>query len=593
MRKGTGVSLRKKICAIAAGIVIGAVCTMAWSSAARGQGARASTPMPADPWPRQFKLKNATALVYQPQVDSWERNRLNFRAVVSVTPTGSKQEVLGVIWATARTQVDRVSRIVSLEDIKLTKSKFPTLPDNGTAYMRTLQQQAVPARRTISLDRLQESLVAAGSVKPQPVQINNTPPRIIVSRSLAILVPILGGPVWRPVAGTHFERVINTEVLILREQGSSTNFLHVFDGWLNANSLTGTWYPSTIFPPGFDRVASDLGKNGQVDLIDGGKMQPKPSLANGAPAIYVSETPAELVVFKGEPSFTPIAGTSLRWATNTAAYVIVDSVSFNYYVLLSGRWFRALDLAGPWTYVASNNLPPDFSRIHVESPAGVVLASVAGTPQAEGALIANSIPQTATVKLATGPKFSPVIDGSPQFQQIPDTSLNYVINSPTPIILVNANSYYALTGGIWFNAPAVSGPWAVATSVPGVIYTIPSTSSLHYVTYVKVYGSTASVVYVGYTPGYLGTVVAPDGVVVFGTGYTYQPWIGTAYYPPPPTYGVMAQPIYNPAVGMSFGFAIGYTAAAMTAAYYHPYYHPMYYHPAYYPLLRPSLLWVG
>ena len=563
------------------------VSVLGWSGAVWAQGTSRATPTPADPWPRQFKLKNAIALVYQPQVDSWEMNMLSFRAVVSITPTGSKQEILGVIWATARTQVDRVSRIVALEGIKLTKSNFPTLPDNGADYMRALQQQAVPARRTISLDRLQESLVAADSVKPAPVSVNNDPPRIIVSQSLAILVPILGGPVWRPVAGTRFERVINTELLVLREQGSTTNFLHVFDGWLSANNLTGTWSPSTIFPPGLDKVASDLSKSGQVDLIDGGKMQPKPSLANGAPAIYVSETPAELIVFKGEPSFTPIPGTTLRWATNTAAYVIVDSVSFDYYVLISGRWFRAPDLAGPWTYVASNALPGDFSRIPVNSPAGVVLASVAGTPQAQEALIANSIPQTATVKLVNGPKFSPVIDGTPQLRAIPGTSLNYVVNSATPILLVNANSYYALTGGIWFTAPAVSGPWAVATSVPPAIYAIPPISPLHYVTYVRVYSATPTVVYVGYTPGYLGTVVAPDGVVVFGTGYAYQPWIGTVYYPPPPTYGVMAQPIYNPAVGMSYGFAMGYTAAALTAAYYHPVYYPTYYHPGYYPYDHP------
>jgi hypothetical protein len=73
---------------------------------------------PGDPWPRQFKLNNANVLVYQPQVDSWENNILSFRAVVSITPNGSKQEILGVIWATARTQVNRVSRIVVLEDIK-------------------------------------------------------------------------------------------------------------------------------------------------------------------------------------------------------------------------------------------------------------------------------------------------------------------------------------------------------------------------------------------------------------------------------------------------------------------------------------------
>jgi len=581
--KGEIVMSNKKIFAVTAFVVL---CVLASLRAVSAQGTGGNTPGPGDPWPRQFKLKNAAVLVYQPQVDSWEANMLNFRAVVSITPTGSKQEILGVIWATARTQVDRVSRIVALEDMKLTKSNFPTLPDNGASYMRALQQQFVPQKRTISLDRLQAALVASGSVKPAPVVINNDPPRIIVSQSMAILVPILGGPVWRPVAGTRFERIINTEVLILREQGSTTNFLHVFDGWLNTNTLTGTWYRSTIFPSGLDQVANDLAKSGQVDLMDGGKMQPKPSLANGVPTIYVSETPAELIVFKGEPSFTPIAGTNLRWATNTTAYVIVDSVSFNYYVLISGRWFRASDLSGPWTYVASNNLPADFSRIPVNSPAGVVLATVAGTPQAQEALIANSIPQTATVKLVNGPKFSPVIDGTPQFRPIPNTSLTYVVNSATPIIVVNPNSYYAVTGGIWFTGPAIVGPWTVATTVPPVIYTIPPSSPLYYVTYVKVYGSTASVVYVGYTPGYLGTVVAPDGVVVYGTGYVYQPWVGTVYYPPPPTYGVMAQPVYNPLVGMSYGFAMGYAAAAMTAAYYHPIYYPAYYHP-YYPYGHP------
>jgi len=45
-------------------------------------------------------------------------------------------------------------------------------------------------------------------------------------------------------------------------------------------------------------------------------------------------------------------------------------------------------------------------------------------------------------------------------------------------------------------------PWVVAASVPAVIYTIPASSPLHYVTYVRIYEATPQVVYVGYTPGY-------------------------------------------------------------------------------------------
>ena len=558
------------------------LATLASIGSAQAQGSAAQ---PADPWPRQFKLNNATALVYQPQVESWENNMLNFRAVVSVTPSGSKQEILGVIWAAARTQVNRVTRIVVLEDIKLTKSNFPTLADNGASYMRALQQQSVASQRTISLDRLQAALVNSEGPKPAPVVVNNDPPQIIIAYAPSILVSISGNPIVRPVAGTAFERVINTEALMLQPQGGGNYYLHVYDGWMSAGVITGPWSRATTSPTGIDEVATSLAKTGQVDLLDGGNMQPKPSLAKATPAIYVSQTPTEMLVFQGEPSFTPIAGTNLQWATNTTADVILDTGSGNYYILVAGRWYRAPALtgAGPWTYVASNALPADFKRIPVNSPAGVVLASVAGTPQAQEALIANSIPQTATIPLVNGPKFSPVFDGAPQFHPIQSTTLQYVVNSPTPIIRVDANTYYALTAGVWFVATSVNGPWAVATYVPPVIYSIPPSSRLYYVTYVKVYGSTDKVVYVGYTPGYMGTVVSPDGVVVYGTGYVYDPWVGTVYYPVPVTYGVMAQPVYNPAVGMAFGFAMGVTAAAMTASYYHPIYYPVYYHPGYYP----------
>ena len=71
-----------------------------------------------------------------------------------------------------------------------------------------------------------------------------------------------------------------------------------------------------------------------------------------------------------------------------------------------------------------------------------------------------------------------------------------------------------------------------------MIYTIPPSSPIYYVTYVKIYEATPQYVYVGYTPGYLGTVVSPYGTVVYGTGYAYTPWIGSVWYPSPVTYGI-------------------------------------------------------
>src|SRR5262245_41353843 len=547
-------------------------------SFAQAPPAAAPAPPDLDPWPRQIQLSDATLTVYQPQVESWQGNQLSFRAAVAAKASGSNDEIFGVIWGSARTEVDRIARQVTLENVNLTQSNFPTLPDNGSSYLNQLQQQFQSVTQTIALDRLEAALAASSAGKPGGVPVKNAPPQILVSYSPAVLVPIDGKPVLRAVADTRFERVINTRALILRQKGGSTYYLHVYDGWLSASTIDGPWSQTTDTPFHIDEVAHKLAENGQVDLLDGGNAQPKPSLANGVPTIYISHIPTELIVFKGQPNFQPISGTSLRWATNTTADVVVDTENNNTYVLISGRWYTAQSLNGPWSYVASTSLPADFGNIPASSPAAVVLASVAGTPQAQEAVIENSIPQTATVQRVNGPTFSPAFDGSPQFLPISGTPLQYVVNSPTPIIGVNANTYYALRAGIWFTATSLSGPWVVATSVPAVIYTIPPSSSLYYVTYVRVYGSTPEVVYVGYTPGYLGTVVASDGVVVYGTGYNYQPWVGTMWYAPPATYGVMAQPVYNPAVGWTYGFGLGLATAAMVGAWGSP----AYYYPAYY-----------
>jgi len=555
---------------IRAGAAFGfAFLILAAGPAVRAQGPSGQAPAPADPWPREVQLASGTMTVYQPQVEKWDGDTLQFRAALALKQSGGA-EAFGVVWGQAHTQVDRVARMVTVSDLSVTQIKFPTLNDNGSSYLRELRQHLPTAARTIALDRLQASLAANAQIKPSGVPVRNDAPRIIVSNTPAVLIPIAGEPVIKNAAGTRFDRVINTRALILRDGG--TYYLHLYDGWVSASALGGPWRRgSPAF--GMDRLATDLAKSGEVDLLDGVNVQPKPSLANGTPTVFVSSAPAELIVFNGQPDLQPVSGTTLLWAKNTIADVVVDTASNAYYVLVSGRWYRAASLNGPWSFVPSNALPADFARISPPEPAARVLASVAGTPQAQEAIIENSIPQTAAVPRANGPTFAPVYDGAPQLRPIDGTPLQYVVNSPDAVIRVDANTYYALRSGVWFASTGATGPWVVAGSVPAVIYAIPTSSPLHYVTYVQIYRSTPTIVYTGYTPGYVGMMVAPDGVVVYGTGYAYDPWVGSVYYPLPVTYGVAAYPAYDAAAGMFFGFAFGAATAAMLA----PHWGPMYY----------------
>ena len=426
----------------------------------------------ADPWPRDVTLSNADAMIYQPQIESWAGNQLRWRVAVALRPTGTKNETFGVLWGSARTQVDRVTRSVALQEINVSQAKFPTLKDDGAAYLPGLRTALQSALATMALDSLEASLAASQTVKPTAHAVRNEPPQILVSYGPAILVPIDGPPVFKPMADSRFERVINTQAMIAKTKSADTLYLHVYDGWMSAPSIAGPWTTTaTSFVPfGLDAAAKQLATDGTVDLFDGGSgATPKPSLANGAPAVYISQVPTELIVFKGQPNLVPITGTPLLWANNSAIDVIVDTSNSNYYVLISGRWYRGAALSGPWTYVASNALPPSFKQIPATgSPASVVLQSVAGTPQAQEAIIANSIPQTASIARKGGPTFTPVFDGVPKWEPVTGTPMQYVVNAKVPVIQVDPSNFFAVQGGVWFAAPSVTGPWAVATSVPAV-----------------------------------------------------------------------------------------------------------------------------
>ncbi len=285
---------------------------------------------------------------------------------------------------------------------------------------------------------------------------------------MAILVTIDGEPVWTAVPGTTFQRVLNTRALVLKDS-SGTLYLHLFNGFVQGSSLSGPWTVAKTVPPAAVTVAQRLAKEGVVDLMEGTpeeKTKQKPSLKNGAPEVVAATVPTELVVTEGQPEWVPIEGTMLLYVNNTTGNIFKDLNDQNTYILVTGRWFRAPDFSGPWQYVPGTSLPPDFAQIPDTSPKENVKASVPGTPQAQEAVIANEIPETATVYRAKA-KFTPVINGAPQLTAIPDTPLQYVLYSPTPIIMVSPTDWYALQGGVWFTASSLQGPWVVGSRRAG------------------------------------------------------------------------------------------------------------------------------
>jgi hypothetical protein len=496
-----------------------------------------NTQMVRDDWPRKIEAGATTFTISQPQVETWEGNKLNARAAVGVQAQGEQKQRYGAVWFTARTEVNKDTRMALLQDFAITKINFKGVADNGQSY-RTALSTALPNHPVqIALDRLQASFEVSGSAGTgKPVQVKNTPPRIIFTTKLSILVLVDGRPVFREIKGSELRQVINTGVMMVAEKSGGPFYLWLSDRWVEAPSLDGPWTAGAGRTASLDTIKKELGEGKKIDLLENISPDVKKSMQGGQlPDIYVSTVPARLIQTRGEPQLVDIPGTALRYAANSNDIIIFDMNGLRYYVLIDGRWYQTISREnGPWIYTAGTDLPSDFARIPPWSPAGRALYAVPGTPQAKQAVVEATTPHTQTISKSANAQVN--YDGQPQFSPISGTTLWYALNSSLPVIRIDDKNYYAVQNGVWFYSSTPTGPWTVATSVPPVMYTLPASSPMHYVTYVYVYGTTPTAVYTGYTPGYYGEVITPSNTVVYSTGYVYPGWAGAYWYPPPNYY---------------------------------------------------------
>ena len=90
---------------------------------------RAQTPAPGQPldplslgWPRYFSTNGLEFAVYQPQIAQWPGNQIQGRFAVAVRPAGTSNETYGIVFFSARTDIDKVNRLVTLEEFKISKA---------------------------------------------------------------------------------------------------------------------------------------------------------------------------------------------------------------------------------------------------------------------------------------------------------------------------------------------------------------------------------------------------------------------------------------------------------------------------------------
>lgn len=494
-------------------------------------------------WPIKYTSDVGVATVYQPQLETFKDNRLTGRAAVSVLLKKEKTPWFGAVWMMGRVSTDRDTGLVTVNSVEVTDVKAPeTSPDGFAKLKQFLSEHLTQSQFTIPLAQLTNSLEGMGKTAAGDPRLSSAPPEILFRTKPAVLLIMDGDPKTQPISDGALLQVVNTAEVLVQVSTASPYFLWTDDGWIGADKLEGPWSIAQEVPGPVEELGKKLAANAPES-----KKEKKGT--NVPPEVIIRQGPAELFVSKGKPQFEPLKGVSVLHVANSDQDILMDIKSQDIYVVASGRWFKSKKTDGPWTYVASDKLPEEFSIIPPDSPRAGVLPFIAGTPEARDAVLDASVPQTAEVK--KGPADVKVAyDGDPKWKPVEGmekSDVSYAENTGDAIFKVK-DRYYLCKEAVWYLAAKPEGPWSVAVSIPPELNKLPPTCPHYQCSHVYVYESTPDSVYVGYTAGYMGCFVY-GASIVYGTGYYYPPYYGYggAYYGRAMTYGYHAY--YNPASG--------------------------------------------
>ena len=207
-----------------------------------------------------------------------------------------------------------------------------------------------------------------------------------------------------------------------------------------------------------DRVLAGIDKSQILPKnVDGVKADP--------PAVFFSKTPAVIVNIDGDPIWSPIAGTDLKYAINTNWDLFELATSKTFYLRHDATWLKATSLDGAWT--PAGTLPDSFRKIPADDNWTDVRAAVPGKK-----LSSSAAPK---VFVSTKPAELILLKGEPSYLLVEGTSLLWVNNTESDVFrLRKTGPVYYLVAGRWFSAPDFTGPWTFASlELPADFQKIP------------------------------------------------------------------------------------------------------------------------
>lgn len=532
------------------------------------------TVLAQETWPKELPLSGGgTITIYQLQPEKLSGDNLSARAAVSIRKKSGDEPVFGAMWIQGQLSSDNNA---TLKNVTVRQSKFADDDNINTDNFRKSVEQGFPGLRVqFSRDNIQ----AAINQEQSSENLKNDAPLIIYREKPTTLIVLDGEPMEEKDDDLQMTRVVNTPYLIVKNPDDNKYYLYGGSFWYASPRVKDGWVYVKNIP---SRIRAVDAKMKEEEKKASSENEDTNKFTTPTDILVVTE-PAEIIQTEGKPTYQAVQGSTLLYVNNSLDEIFKDIDSQKNYILIAGRWYNSTSLNGPWQYVPQNALPAAFANIPAGSEKDGVLASVAGTEEADDAVMEAQIPQTAKVDRSTA-RVEVNYDGDPRFVPIQNTNLSVAENANITVMQAANNQFYALENGIWFISNNPYGPWQVANERPSDVDRIPPSSSAYNARYVYIYETTPQYVYVGYTQGYMGNYIYGP-TVVWGTGWHYRPWRGRYYRPRPVTWGFGMH--YNPWAGWSMSFGLGFNVGWYHYGRSRPNYGGWFGPPAYRPPYRP------
>lgn len=195
------------------------------------------------------------------------------------------------------------------------------------------------------------------------------------------------------------------------------------------------------------------------------------------PVMLFYSEPAVLITIDGEPRLADTEEKNIQRVMNTPFTILYDTKKKDYYLNADeDSWYKASAINGDWQPVSK--VPRKIAKLAPEPE------EVDEEGAADDAEIETGPPPK--IVIATVPTELISSNGKPEYKTISDTSLLYVSNTDSDVLMdTDSQDYYVLLSGRWYVSKSLEGPWSyrAVQDLPEDFKKIPEDSEMGSVLY--------------------------------------------------------------------------------------------------------------